>query len=371
MKFTMSTKPLADALNLGVIPGNISKYYKVSCLAQLTASQNELRVNLEAAGICTELLLKGKGDSDEETTAFVDCLSLKQIVGTFDSPTVTIEFIEGGVVLHAGSSRCTLSELADSEDGELRRPQLPDPSASKAKLDLADWRFIKDYQMYAIALSFAHPIYMKVWIGESGDVVVGDFDNSLFTFSKKNKLGRTCLLSDTIINLFTSLPEGADITLMDTTYRVGVKTDSFEYAAELTPEYEGQGTTGDYRADAIMATAEKDPDKSFKVPIAPLSTFFNQADILSSGTSNTVTVTLKDSDLEIKDENVNVKLKVDSSAPDFEARMNMKLLYSVIGHQDTETVSIQPVIDEGVTQGLIVWTDNLTVVVGAEDEGEA
>ena len=130
MNFTLSTKPFADALDLGVIPANISKYYRLSCLAQLTASKRELRINLEASNVVTEILLKGSGDSDETVTGFVDALILKQLVGTLESNTVTLEYTSGAIVLHSGSSKFNLPFLAESGDGELRSPQLPAEGAT-------------------------------------------------------------------------------------------------------------------------------------------------------------------------------------------------------------------------------------------------
>lgn len=368
MKFTLSTQPLADALNLGVIPGNISKYFQVSCLAQLTATKTQLRVNLQANNLSTEILLKGQGDVDEEAAAFVDCLVLKQIVGTFETPTITLEYIEGGLVLHSGTYQCTLPYLADAEDGELVRPQLPASDAAKVKLNLADWKFVKDFQMYSAALSFVHPIYQNAWLGEAGDVIVGDFDNSLFTFSKKNKLGKTCLLTDTIINLINSLPEGADITMMDTSYRIDVKTDTFEYASEFRPKYEGEEGVGSYQAEAIMGAIQKEEDKSFKVPVASLAKFLNQSDILSSGSNNKITFTLAGNTLEVKDDNVDAKIKVDGGGYDFSIPLNIDLFKPVISHVDADIVTVCPAMNEGEPSGLVIWTDNLTVVVGAVEE---
>ena len=366
MKFTLSTKPLADALNLGVIPANISKYFRLSCLAQLTASKNQLRINLQASSISTEILLKGSGDSDDEVTAFVDCLVFKQLIGTLESATVTLEYTDGGIVVHSGSSKLTLPQLAESGDGELQRPALPPEGASKTKLELSDWKFVKDYQMYAVALSFVHPIYQNAWIGESGDVIVGDFDNSLFTFSKKSKLGRTCLLTDTIVNLFNSLPEGAEITLMDKSYRVDVKTDGFEYASEFTPKYEGE-ETGSYKSEVFLSTVNKDANNSFKVAVAPISKFLSQADLLSTG-STKVQFSVEGSQLQIKDDNIDCKVAIEGTCQNFSVPMNSAILRPIIAHVDSENISISPVLQEGGVGGLVIWTENLAVVVGALDE---
>lgn len=368
MNFTLSTKPFSDALNLGVIPNNVSKYYRLSCLAQITATKKELRINLEANNVVTEILLKGSGDSDEAVTAFVDCLLLKQLVGTLESSTITLEYAQGGIIIHSGSSKFTLPFLADSDDGELKRPQPAPADATKVPVDLDDWKFIKDYQMYAAALSFVYPVYTNAWIGENGDVIVGDIGNSLFTFSKKSKLGKTCLLPDTIVNLFNILPEGANITLIDKSYRVDLKTDGFEYATEFTPKYENEGDNGSYSSDDILGSIMKTADNSFKVAVAPISKFLSQADLLASTGDNQVEFSLQDNILRIKDDNVDCKIKVEGTCNNFSIKFKSSMLKSVISHVDTETINICPVIQEDVVAGITVWTDSLTVMIGALEE---
>ena len=370
MNFTLSTKPFANALDLGVIPANISKYYRLSCLAELTASKNELRINLEASNVVTEILLKGSGDEDAEITGFVDCLVLKQLVNTFESNITTIEYTSGGIVLHSGSSKFNMPFLAEAADGELRRPRLPEANAPKVPLSLDDWKFVKDYQMYAIALSFVHPVYTNAWIGQNGDVIVGDFDNSLFTFSKKNNLGATCLLPDTIVNLFNSLPTGANITMMDKAYRVDVKTDGFEYASEFSPKYENEDNNGDYSAEAILSSISKNEDNCVKVPVAPIAKSLSQADLLSSSSDETIEFSVVGNEVRIKDENIDCRVKYEGTCNEFTVPLNSSLFKSVIGHVDADNVTISPVITESELVGITVWTPNLTVMLGAiETEG--
>ena len=116
MKFTVSTKPLQNAIDLGIIKENISKFNQKSCLAQVTASRENLRINIEAPSIYTEIVLRGSGDSDEEETIFVDCALLRQLVDSFDKDVTTIEFVDGGIVLHSGSSKFTLAKLLDANN---------------------------------------------------------------------------------------------------------------------------------------------------------------------------------------------------------------------------------------------------------------
>ena len=368
MNFTLSTKPLADALNLGVIPSNISKYYSKSCLAQLTADRHQLRINLEASSISTELLLKGSGDQDEPVTTFVDCLVLTQLVGTIEASTVTIEYTEGGIILKAGKSKFNLANMVADNGGELARPNDAPEGAVSFKLNNSDWKFVKDYQMYAIGMSFVHPVYTLVWIGEEGDIIVGDFDNSIFTFSKKNKLGRTCLLSNTIINLFNTLPEGAEITQMDRSYRVALKTDAFEYVSEFTPKYESDDGVGSYSSEMILPMVVKNDENSIEVSVAPLNKFLNQASLLSSGSEDKVTFAYANGELQVKDANVDCKLEAAGNCPEFMIEFKSSLFKSMLTNMDKETVKISPVMQEvdgqTIVTSIIAWTDELAVVLG-------
>lgn len=368
MNFTLNTKPLADALNLGVIPSNVSKYYSKSCLAQLTADRHQLRINLEASSISTEILLKGSGDQDEPVTAFVDCLILTQLVGTIETATLTIEYVEGGIVLHAGKSKFNLANMAPDGVGELARPNLAPDGAIKVKIDNSDWKFVKDYQMYAIGMSFVHPVYTQVWIGAEGDVIVGDFDNSIFTFSKKNKLGRTCLLPNTIINLFNTLPEGAEISQLDRSYRVDLKTDAYEYASEFIPKYEEDEGVGSYSSEMILPMAAKNAENSIEVQVAPLNKFLGQASLLSSGSENKISFAYENGEVQVKDENVDCKLEVKGNCKNFNIEFKADLFKSMLSNIDAETLHISPTEQEIdgqlVVISIVAWTDNLAIVLG-------
>ena len=368
MQFTLSTRPFADALNLGVIPSNVSKYYSKSCLAQLTADRHQLRINLEASSISTEILLKGSGDQDEPVTTFVDCLVLTQLVGTFETSTVTIEYVEGGIVLHAGKSKFNLANMIADNAGELRRPESAPEGAAKIKLDNSDWKFVKDYQMYAIGMSFVHPVYTQVWIGDQGDIIVGDFDNSIFTFSKKNKLGKTCLLSNTIINLFNTLPEGAEITQLDRSYRVEVKTDAFEYASEFTPKYESDEGVGSYSSEIILPMAAKNEENNIEIPVAPVNKFLSQASLLSSGSEDRITLAYENGEIQIKDDNVDCRLEVQGTCKNCAGEFKTALFKSVFGNVDSETIHLSPVVEGDILVSIVIWTDNLSVVLATLDE---
>lgn len=372
MLFTCSTKPLVDALNLGIINQNVSKFYQKSCLAQLTASRRELRINLEAMSICSELVLRGSGDEDTTVTTFVDSLTFKQLMNTFETNVVSIEFTEGGIILHSGKSAFTLPSMVEGSDLELRRPtRLDDVTSPAVKIDQSDWKFIKDYQMYAIAMSFIHPVYTRVWVGADGDVMVGDYDNSIFTHSKKTKLGRTCLLSDTIVNLFNTLPEGATIRQCDDNYIVNVQTDGFEYYSEFKPDYETDENIGSYNSDIIMSTMEKDEETAVTVKATVINKFLNQASLISSNSEDTMNMIVEGDEVILKDKNVDCRLSLSSPAPkSYKVLFKTALLKSAISNFDEDDIKVCPILDEESDEisGVVMWTRNMTTVLAGAEE---
>lgn len=364
MNFTVSTKPLSDALALGVINANVSKFYRRSCLAQVTADRNLLRINLEAAFILSEIRLRGKGDADASVSLFVDSLLLKQLVSTLDSSTVTFEFAEGGLILHSGKSRFTLPKMIDDVDVELKSPSVPAPGAASVKIDRADWKFVKDRQMYAIAMSFVHPVYTKVWLSQTGDVVVGDFDNSIFTHSEKSKLGKTCLISDTIVNLFTSLPDGSDLVANGDSYIIFCKTDGFELVTEFTPQYESDESVGSYSSDIILPMMEHSADLAVQVNPQVLNRFLNQAALLSTSNEDTINLTVSGSQLSLHDKNVDCVVEVAGNyTSKYSVEFRTTLLKDMLSTYSAEQVSISPMIQEDVVVGIVVWDDALTTVL--------
>lgn len=370
--FTTNTKPLSDALALGVINSNVNKFYSRSCIAQIRAKGNDLTLNLEAAFIKTEIRLKGNADNHEVTgLAMVDCLLLKQLVSTFESSTVQIEFVDGGIVLKSGSSKFTLSSIVDADDIELDKPSIPDYSAESIDIDKSDWRFIKDNQMYAIAMSFIHPVYTRVWIGDQGDVLVGDMDNSIFTHSKKNKLGTTCLLSDTIINLFNSLPEGAKLVKGNNrAYVITIKTDAFDMLCEFKPQYEDEEEVGSYSSDIILNMMNH-PGDSVEVSTVSINKYLSQATILSTNSDDTVKFIYDYDNPEqvvLKDKNSSVNIPCKGMILPVDITFKTGLLRSAISNYSDETLRISPYISDDEVVGILIWSKDLTTVLAGVEQ---
>ena len=367
MKFTLSTKPLQNAVDLGIIKENISKFNQKSCLAQITATRETLRINIEAPSIYTEISLKGSGDSDTAETIFVDCSLLRQLIDSFDKDVTSLDFVEGGIVLHSGSSKFTLPKLLDSSNLSLNRPASTSDTDS-IELKSGDWKFVKDHQMFAISIWMIHPVYTKVWIGEDGKVIVGDIDNVIFTLSNKSNLGSTCLLNPTIINLFTNLPEGSKIKKIDNSYILMVETDGYTLTSQFIPEYETDEGVGSYNSEAILGTLNK-PENYIEVDVAPVIKFLNQADIVATAQDTStsfkvegdiLTLSRGSGDLKM---NVNKVGQIDNYLGDFKSTF----FKSIFSSMDSDKIKIGPVYNEDELSGSLFWTDNLSVVLAFQE----
>lgn len=368
MIFECNTKPLSDALNLGVINSNVSNFHKKSCIVQVSATKEDLVINIESSRICTQLNLKGKGDEDEYATIFVDSLLIKQLVSTFDTPTIKLEFSEGGLIIHSGKSKFTLPKMIDEADLDLQHPSDIEGEDTGVELDKDDWRFIKDNQMFAIAMSFIHPVYTRVWIGSDGDVLVGDFDNSLFTHSDKGSLGNTCLLSDTIVNLFDSVPEGSKLIQNGRNYIIKYQSDSFTYLTEFQPQYEDDEDVGSYNSQIFLDMMSHE-DSGIKVSSATMNKYMNQASLLSSGTDDTIEFSFDGQTIVLKDKNVLCKIACEGDYDkEFSVTFNTENLRKVISNYGESDVTIYPVMQEDEAAGILVYDDDLTTLIAGVEE---
>lgn len=367
MKFTVNTKPLIEALDLGVINSNVSPFHKKSTIIQVSADKNELRLNVEAESIKSELVLKGSGE-DDSAKIFVGSLLMKQLVGTFENPVTTLEFAEGGLILHSGTAKFTLPKLVDESDIELDRPTTDTLNADEITLDKSNWKFVQDRQMYAKSMSFIHPIYTYVWVGSEGDILVGDFDNSLFTHSVKNNLGTTCLLSDTIVNLFESLPEGAKIVKEGKDYIIIYKSDSLSYISQFSPKYEDEEDIGSYNS-SIFLNMMKHSDQFASFDNSILNKYLNQAEMLSSSTDDTIEVSLENNILRLKDNNVDCKLAVkgDTQISDFTVEFKTDMLKRVVSNYPEEDICFTPIEQDDEVAGILIWDKDVTTVIAGVD----
>lgn len=367
MKFITNTKPLVDSVDLGVVNANISKYNSRTCTAQITATKDKLIINLESESVYTQITLHGSGDEDTTVVAFVSNTLFKQLIATFESSTTTFEFVEGGVVLHSGKSKFTLPEISSEADMSLRKPVDVDSNAELLDVKKDSWKFIKDNQVFAISMSYVSPIYTYIWVGENGDVLTGDNDNGIFTHSAKNPMASRCLLQESVVNFFDSLPEGAKMLKHGTSYVVEITNDSYEMFSEVVPIYEDDDHQ--YNSELILGLFQK-PDTFIKVDPNAVFKVLSQAELLSSAVSaedGRIHFSLFDSNIKFKDSNIDANIPVESNCPDFEVDFYIKTIKAILAKYTGDSINITPTFLDGEVSGVLVWNDDLEcVLAGAE-----
>jgi hypothetical protein len=374
MKFTVSTKPLKNVTSLGIIKANISKFFYRSNIVQITATRDTLKLNIEASGIKTRMTLKGSGDSDTPASIMVDCAKFKSLIDSIETEVVSIEFIEGGMYIHAGTSKFAVPQMIDVNDVQLNEPIDQYTAASTLTIKPADWQFIKDHQMYAISNSENHPVYKNVWISKDTDVIVGDYDIGMFTYSKRGDFGSTCLLPPSLINLLTSIPEGSTISKVNKEYVLNITTDSYSMITEFTPKYEDDESVGSYNAEIILGMLNH-PESFVSVDVAPIIKFINQSAIISqSDTDKIVNFSIKDGTLTLMNRTSSYSMPVTATAS-YTVKFAIDYIKSVLSNFDSDTINIAPMMRSGNDEngnpiqmviGCIFWTDTLTTVLAGQ-----
>lgn len=362
MKFTVNTKALKNATNLGIIKSNISKYFYRSNVVQITANHDTLKINIEASGIKTKMTLGGSGDEDATKSVIVDCSIFKTLIDSIESDILSIEFVAGGICIHAGTSKFSVPQMLDSNDVQLEEPIDNFTVSNTVTIKPADWQFVKDHQMYAIATKESHPVYKNVWVGDNNDILVGDFDLSLFTYSKRGEFDSVCLFPPTIINLFTSLPEGSTVSKVGRSYILNIETDSYSMITEFMPKYEDDEAVGSYNAQMIISMLAH-PESYITIDVGAITKFINQAAILKQSDLDKIfDFILNDGTLTLTNKTNSYTMSVDSS-DSYSVKFNSELLKSVLTNFDSDKVNIAPMTRGDMTIGCIFWTDSLTTVL--------
>lgn len=367
MKFESNTSPISAGLDLVIITSNITKFYQKSCIVELTLVPEGLRINTEVSSIKSEILFKGKVSGEGENHLFVDSLLFKNLIKSLTSDIVEFEFNPDGLVIYSGKSKFNLPQVVAGSDLELSRPNLSEDMASYYDINKPGWEFIQTTQMYAIAMSFIHPVYTNVWVGESGDVIVGDFDNGVFTHSNKSSLPTTCLLTDTIINLFNVVPENSKIKKIGKNYEIQVVTDPYSYLCEFSPKYEDDPGVGSYSSSVILNLFEKSKEP-VTVDVSVLSKYISQAELFTTSADSKIDLIVTSDSFSLLNENVDCKIPITYSGQAFRIPFKLNLLKDALSHMDSNTVNIIPLLQDGEASGIVIWTENVEVVLAGVDQ---
>lgn len=371
MKFSVSTRPLKNAVDLAVIRDNISKFNKKSTLAQITVLKNELRINLEANSVFTEITLQGSCDepTEEERIVFVDCNIFRALIDSFEADITTIEFVDGGIILHSNSSKFNLPSIFSNIEGiSLTRPT-SDITEECVEIIPEDWTFVKDHQLFAISIWKTNLVYTLVYVNEDGTVLVGDIDNSIFTWTKKSNLNTTFLLNPNIINLFTVLPDHCKLYKHEKNYIVNVVTDSYTLNSEFIPDYEGDEGIGSYSADLILGTMNPSENYIEFSPV-PIYRFLTQLDLVSTKEDKEeISFEVTSDSLVISNDSskINLPITKHGEVSPYKGNFKATIFKSIFSSLNMEMVKVNPTYVEDDISGCLFYADDLKIVLGFQD----
>lgn len=365
MKFTVNTKPVIESTKLAIINANVSVFHKKSCIVYVSADTNTLKINIEAKSIRTEVTIPGHGEG-EPASIFVDSMLFKNLISTFDSDLLEFDFEENALKIISGKSEFSLPKIIDSADISFTSPELPD-IANEIKLVKDDWKFISDHQEYAISVSYNTPVYTYAKFTADGKALTGDYDTGIFTKSEQTPF-IDCLLTDTVIHLFTELPDDATAYKNDRNIIIQFVQDSYSYRSEITPTYETDEGVGNYNADMILALMNP-TDVYSTIDRNRLNKLIDQATILSSNKEDIVTIKANDDKIAITGPNLEGLFDSTHSIVNaYEGKLKLRTFKSAITHFVDDIINIAPLYADDIVNGILLFDSKLYVTIGTIEE---
>lgn len=372
MKYVVSRESLVKSVDLAIINKNVTKLYQKSAIVQITASKECLKLNVESTAIKTEVILLGNAettDGSDYGVAFVDCVQFKSLINTLTSEVVSFEFVSGGLVIYSEKSKFMLSNIINVNAFNLESPNFDEePVKNPVPLELSGWRTLQNKQLYALANPYTtKPVFTRAWIGSNSTILVCNVDDGIYTMSERVTLGEDCLLTDTIINMIASMPDGAELyTNGNHSYYLVVDKDSFRYVSKFTPDYEGNGLT--YHSEMIVGKIEEQTGK-IVIPKDQIAKFLTQVSIVSSNTADN-DMYMQFSEGRIHFKSVNIDCSVDSSVveqiDDFDVKLNCKRLYTALSHFDENDLVFSVIRNDETAVALCISDGDTDVMISAK-----
>lgn len=367
-KFTLSTKPLKNSLGLAIIDANVSQFVSKSTVVQIEVADNKLHIITEASAITSMVELAGTQDGDP-ASMLIDAVLFKKLVSTITAQQITLELTDNYIIVYAGKSKFNLPKLGGTDQMSLNKPtKIEDSAAETAKVvDKKVWKFVHDHQLFAKATSPEIPIYTYVYAGDSGDVLVSDYKKSIFTHSSvgNSPFDEPVLITDTIVNLFTAVPDGAKIVpnTSEGSYIVLVSTDGYTYTAEFFPQYEN-GDLGNYNAETFIPLFSVVDKPVSTVQVSDVKAMIVQASLLSNTRDNCIRCTVDPEQVTFSADNVNCVIP-SNGGPDssYSLDLDFTQFKSIVSSAPSATINISPVEYDGSINGITLVSDSLTVVI--------
>ena len=365
--FTLSTKPLKNAISLAIIDSNVNQFVQKSMAVQLDMVDSVLSITTEAAAISATVELHGSQNGDN-ASAIIDATLFKKFVATITAQQITLDFQSNCLVVRTDKSKYTIPKIFDTAQMSLKKPDVADVSIfdSAKTIDKKAWKFVKEHQLFARSQNTEMPVYTFVYAGDGGDILISDYKESIYTHSAISATPFTdsCLITDTIVNLFTAMPDGAKIVQDGDSYFVNVHTDGYDYVAQFTPQYENDAI-GSYNAETIIPLFSIVGKPVSTVQVSEIKAMINQVSLLSNTRDNRIKCEVSADSVTFTSDNVNCVVPANGGSGDsYSLTLDFAQFKNIIASVPDVTFGITPFIDEdGDVAGIIISSSNLTIVV--------
>lgn len=369
MKISVSLVDLKNALNLTIINSNISKFYTISCITQMQIVDGKLIINTVAQDLCSEARINGiDSDSGSSELYYVDSKNFKSLIFSLSSAldVVTVELNDNSAKIYANTSRYIVPKMLESNvssDAGMKRPTIDTTDAKSCGMSSSNWKYVKDHQMYALSTTSIHPIYSKIWVGVAGDIIVGDFSKNLFTHSTKSTLNRTCLVTNTMINLLCDLPDNAEMYelpsgdyLLCATYG-----DSLSYYAEVAVDNNAK----DYQAEYLFRMLVPEDDTTYVEAYADeMCALISRARMLSTNNTPLVELKMDSHSVVISSDTVYGEVDVtDGHCDEYSMKFMADLLYNALSKYLGSYVKLSPLYRGSLPIGIRITDDTVCTIL--------
>lgn len=384
MKVTVSTDSLRSGLSTLILDSSISKFNPKSCITRITMVQNTIQLDTEYADVKSRLKVDCTADEDDYRVIYVESSVFKKLINSLNTGDVTLEITDKDsttLIVRAGKSKFLVPQIAEYQDVRfgIDSAEIEDLATlfdNSTKFDFSAWKFVSSYQLYALADAVsAYKAYTNVYIGEDNSIIVGDYNSSLFTYSNKNTVFDSCMIPGSVVKLLISYPEDSSVARSENQsdlWYIMCHDENGEYS--LVSEFRTKAETDaeNYQSDKIIPLLMHSDESAVTIPnLAAIKDVLAQGSVLVSNKNDyVINLAVENGKLRVFGNNMEYVENVDDSAEEFTVALRLQRFVDTISHLDSNEVKIMPKYRKDrngneIVFALILWTENLTVVLGA------
>jgi hypothetical protein len=382
MDVTLSTEALKSGLSTLILDSSISKFNPKSCITRITMSSGILQLDTEYADIKSRLKINCISDVDDLKVIYVESSVFKKLINSLNTGDVVLEISDKDsttLVVRAGKSKFYVPQIAEYQDVKFGIDSADIEDMAKlfdnsTKFDFSAWKFISNYQLYALADSVtALKAYTNVYVGEDNAIIVGDYNNNLFTYSNKNTVFDSCMIPGSVVKLLISYPEDSSVARGDNgLWYIMCQSEKDNYS--LVSEFKTleESDTLNYQSDKILPLMVHDNKLAVTIPnLASIKDVLAQGSILVNNKNDyVINLSVENGKLRVYGNNMEYVENVDNSEINFTVGFRLQHFIDTISHLDSNEITIMPKYRKDrngneIVIAILIWTENLTVVLGA------